>query len=297
MKQVAIDSNTIIKYTDILTSEECDRLYNYTFSKTNNPVVDPNKVPWELEGKTNTLYYHSIDDKEVKDILISYRNKLAEELTKKEGKNIYPHLTTLVLWKPGQFMPRHVDDGNGYTGRSEQLGMRYMTSVTYLNDDFDGGYTYIKNDGVNDHTWRSRPELSFPNNVFKDYMSKPEKGATLAFYADDRNAHGVTKLETGNRIILSTWFTTDERYREPDDRFIDMDTVNAGQQAAIQQQKQMEAYQQAQASQQNQMNQQFAQNAQQSNQMNNQQPNFNQTFKPNFQQEAQQAQQAWRKNK
>ena len=288
MKQVTIDSNTIIKYTDILTNEECDKLYNYTFSKTNNPVTDPNKVPWELEGKTNTLYYHSIDDKEVKDILIRYRNQLADDLTKKEGKNIYPHLTTLVLWKPGQHMPRHVDDGNGYDGRSAQLGMRYMTSVTYLNDDFEGGYTYIKDDGLNDHLWRTRPELSFPNSVFKDYISKPEKGSTLAFYADDRNAHGVTPLESGDRIILSTWFTTDENYREPDDRFIDMDTVNAGQQAAIQQQKQMEAYQQAQES------QQLNQNAQQTAQMNKQEPNFNQTFKPNFEQ---QAQQAWRQKK
>lgn len=294
MKQVQIDNSTIIKYTDILTNEECDRLYNYTFSKTNNPVTDPNKVPWELEGKTNTLYYHSIDDKEIKNILINYRNTLAAELSKREGKDIYPHLTTLVLWKPGQHMPRHVDDGNGYPGRAEQLGMRYMTSVTYLNDDFEGGYTYIKDDGKNDQLWRTRPELSYPNSVFKDYMSKPEKGATLAFYADDRNAHGVTRLESGNRIILSTWFTTDEKYKEPDDRFIDIDTVNAGQQAAIQQQKQMEAYQQANQAQQA---QQFNQNVQQAGNTTNQGVNFSQSFKPDFGQQAQQAQQSWRKNK
>lgn len=284
MKEQNTNSTTIKKYTDILSAEECDRLFNYTFSKTNNPVTDPNKVPWELEGKTNTLYYHSIDDQEVKNILIRYRNDLANDLTKKEGKTIYPHLTTLVLWKPGQQMPRHVDDGNGYPGRYEQLGMRYMTSVTYLNDNFEGGFTYIKDNDSNDQLWRTRPDLHFPNDVFKDYIAKPEKGATLVFYGDDRNAHGVTKLESGDRIILSTWFTTDEAYKEPDDLFVDMDTVNAGQQAALQQQAQTQGQQAA---------QQADTDLKQTEASSAQGLGFDQSFKPDFQQ----AEQAWRNNK
>ena len=276
MKELVTESKTIKKYTDILTDEECDLLYNYTFSKTNNPVTDPNKVPWELEGKTNTLYYQSVDDENVKNILIKYRNTLADDLTKKEGVPIYPHLTTLVLWKPGQQMPRHVDDGNGYPGRAEQLGMRYMTSVTYLNDNFEGGYTYVKDNDDNDQLWRTRPELHFPNDVFKDYISKPEKGATIVFYGDDRNAHGVSRLESGDRIVLSTWFTKDERYKELDDIFVDIERVNASQQMQLQNKENQPLNQENQ-------NQPKASQAQGLG--------FNQEFKPDFQQ----AQQAWRK--
>ncbi len=136
---------------------------------------------------------------------------------------IYPHLTTVVLWKPGQQMPRHVDDGNGYPDREAQLGPRYMTSVTYLNDNFKGGYTFIRNDGIDTHTWRENGALSFPNDSFEDYISIPEKGATVVFYASDKNAHGVTKLEEGERIVLSTWFTKDLQFTERDDFYISIE--------------------------------------------------------------------------
>lgn len=254
MIQQPISSNTIRKYLGALTNEQCDMLFDYTIKKTNNPVDDPNKVPWELGKKNNTIYYQSVDDDNIKEILKNYKYGLAEELTRAEGVPIYPHLTTLVLWKPGQQMPRHVDDGNGYADREAGLKMRYVTSVTYINDNYEGGYTFVKNDDVNDHTWRNNPLLSFPNSQFRDYISKPEKGATIAFYGDDRNAHGVTKLESGDRVILSTWFTKDEMYKEPDDQFMDMEALNnmqeqALQQAMQQQQMQMQMMQQQAAAQ------------------------------------------------
>jgi hypothetical protein len=227
MREVTIDSASIRKYINILTDEECDRLYNYTFEKTNNPVNDPNQVPWEQKGKTNTLYYYTIDDQEVRDTINKYKKTLAEEMTKLEGVPIYPHLTTIVLWKPGQRMPRHVDDGGGYPEREKELGMRYLTSVTYLNDNFTGGYTFVKNDGVNDRAWRQDSKLSFPNDVFADYISVPEKGATITFYGSDLNAHGVTKLEDGDRIVLSTWFTKNPEYIERDDFYLSQEEHEA----------------------------------------------------------------------
>ena len=180
MKEIKIDSTSIRKYTDILTADECDRLYDYVFKKTNNPV-DIGQVPWEQKGRSNTLYYYTIDDQEMRDIIVKYKTAIAEEMTRVEGVPIYPHLTTIVLWKPGQQMPRHVDDGNGYPEREKDLGMRYATSVTYLNDNFKGGYTFIKNDGKDDRSWRNNALCSFPNDMFEDYISIPEKGATVTF--------------------------------------------------------------------------------------------------------------------
>lgn len=233
MKEIPIDSTSIRKYVDILTPEECDRIYDYTFSMTNNPVTDPNQVPWEQKGKTNTLYYYTIDDQDIRDLIIKYKNTLAEEMTKLEGVPIYPHLTTIVLWKPGQRMPRHVDNGAGYAEREKELGMRYLTSVTYLNDNFKGGYTFIKNDGVDDRSWRTDPKLSFPNDVFKDYISVPEKGATVTFYGSDLNAHGVSRLEEGDRIVLSTWFTKNPEFMERDDYYISKEEHEASVQQSL----------------------------------------------------------------
>jgi hypothetical protein len=233
MKEIAINSASIKKYIDILTAEECDRLYEYTFNMTNNPV-DTGQVPWEQKGKSNTLYYYTIDDQEMRDIIVKYKTAIAEEMTRLEGVPIYPHLTTIVLWKPGQQMPRHVDNGGGYPEREKDLGMRYLTSVTYLNDNFKGGYTFIKNDGKDDRSWRSNPVGSFPNDVFEDYISIPEKGATVTFYGSDLNAHGVTKLEEGDRIVLSTWFTKDPQYIERDDYYVSKEQHEESMQAHLQ---------------------------------------------------------------
>ena len=222
---------TITKYQNALTTEECDLLYNFTKENTNNPVEDLTKVPWELGEKNNTLYYAMIGDEKVREIIKRYKDSMAASITEDLGVEVFPHLTTLVFWQAGQQMPRHVDDGAGYADREQQLGMRFITSVSYMNDNFEGGHTFIRNDGVNDQIWRTNAKLSFPNDVFEDYVSVPEKGSTVVFLANDSNAHGVTKLETGDRVILSTWFTKDINYKENDDMFITQEQFKTMQKA------------------------------------------------------------------
>lgn len=219
---------TINRYTEVISNEECDVLFNFVKEKTNNPVQDSNKVPWD-EKNNNVLYFAMIEDQKIRDIIINYKNKIAEDLTEEFGVKIYPHFTTLVLWKPGQKMPRHVDDANGYPEREQELGMRFAASVTYINDDYEGGHTFVKNDGVNDHSWRGNSLLSFPNDTFEDYISIPEKGATISFLSDDSNAHGVTEVEESDRVILSTWFTKNDQYRERDDFILNNQQVQENQ--------------------------------------------------------------------
>lgn len=219
MNKIKVGS-TITRFTDVLTSEECDFLYNFTKEQTNNPVEDLNQVPWELGDKSNTLYYPTIGDQKVRELLNRYKHAMAEAITEDIGETVYPHLTTLVYWTAGQQMPRHVDDGNGYAEQERNLGMRFITSVSYMNDNYEGGHTFIKNDGINNKDWRGDAIMSFPNDVFEDYISIPEKGTTVIFLANDSNAHGVTKVLSGDRVILSTWFTKDVNYKERDDLFI-----------------------------------------------------------------------------
>jgi hypothetical protein len=215
---------TIIKYTGVLTDAECDFLCEFIKTETDYDVEDLNQVPWDMGEKSNVIYFPTIQNQKVREIIKKYKNNLALTISNDMGVKVYPHLTTLVLWKPGQQMPRHVDNGNGFNRKD--LTMRLITSVSYMNDNYEGGYTFIRNDGVNDHLWRSDPKFSFPNDVFEDYLSKPEKGATIAFYADDSNAHGVTKLESGERVILSTWFTDQEEYKENDEIILKREQEN-----------------------------------------------------------------------
>ena len=220
MKMLQV-GKTITKYLNTLTNDECDFLFEFTKQETDYPVEDVSKVPWKIGEKNNVLYYAEIKNKKVRKILYECKYGLADTISKNLGKNVYPYLTSLILWKAGQWMPRHVDNGEipRYVGYEEDFvrdtfSMRYITSVSYLNDNYKGGYTYIRNDGRNDHLWRMHPRLLYPNNVFEDYLSKPEKGSTVVFYADHSNAHGVTKLENGERVILTTWFTLDLEHKE-----------------------------------------------------------------------------------
>jgi hypothetical protein len=208
---------TIFKLENILSKEECQVLFDYSLSQTNNPVENLQDVPWTM-AKSNTLYYRVTTDATVRAIIKKYVWTMVDEIKNLYNEVVYPHITTLVLWKPGQSMPRHVDNGVGHDPQQrENLHMRKYTSVAYVNDNFVGGYTYIRNDGKDQPDFRSDRNLSFPNDVFEDYMSKPQQGTSIIFLGDDTNAHGVSRLESGDRVILSTWFTTDPRYIELDE--------------------------------------------------------------------------------
>jgi hypothetical protein len=210
---------SIIKLDNILTAEECQILFDYSLAKTNNPVENLHEVPWTMK-KSNTLYYRVTADPSVRAVIKKYVKTMVDEIEQTFNEKVYPHITTLVLWKPGQSMPRHVDNGAGHDAQQrENLHMRKYTSVAYVNDNFIGGYTYIRNDGKDTPNFRDDYKLAFPNDVFEDYISKPKKGTSVIFLGDDTNAHGVTKLEAGDRVILSTWFTTDPAYIEHDEPY------------------------------------------------------------------------------
>ena len=188
---------TIYKATNTIPEDDIDYIYNMVLERTNHEVEDVNKVPWFQGDKNNVLYYNAVNDRRGYDILNKYRQTMEQELEQAFGEPVYTHLTTLVLWKPGQSMPRHVDNGSDQADESRHqiLGMRKYTSVTYLNDDYVGGETYLRNGD-------------------EDFISVPTKGATILFYGDERNAHGVNKLESGTRVILSCWFAADQQYQE-----------------------------------------------------------------------------------
>jgi hypothetical protein len=203
----------IYKQSGGLSPEDCDYIYNFMYNKYNNPNTNVSVVPWD-PSNSNVLYYKSIRDRRMIDIINKHKAELTDALREIHQEDIYPHLTTIVLWKPGQSMGRHVDNGS-QTDHEDSLKMRKYTSVAYMNDDFVGGETFIRSDGQIEPNFRESYDFMFPNNVFTDYISKPKKGDVVLFGGDDRNAHGVTELKSGTRVILSIWFTTERLNQEP----------------------------------------------------------------------------------
>jgi hypothetical protein len=204
----------IFRIENTLSTEEAQYIFDYMYKNFNNPVQKGEAVPWELE-KPNTLYYPVATDRRLIDIMNKHKIEMTDTLREIHGEIIYPHLTTLVLWKPGQQMPRHVDDGTNATGSiRENLRTRKYTSVCYVNDDFDGGETYIRSDGMTVPDYQSDTKYLYPNDEFSDFISTPKKGTTILFKGDESNAHGVKELLNGTRVILSIWFTIDPVYQE-----------------------------------------------------------------------------------
>lgn len=203
----------IYKADNTLDLADCDYVSQYMHTHINNPIEDPSVVPWEQTDK-NVLYYLTLTDRRFLDIINKYKAEMTEYVSNLYNAKVYPHLTTIVLWQPGQSMPRHVDDGFGSETHYEILKMRKYTSVTYINDGYEGGETFIRSDGQTSPDFRVDGRYRFPNSFFSDFVSTPKTGTTILFRGDDTNAHGVNPLKSGTRVVLSTWFTDDPMYME-----------------------------------------------------------------------------------
>ena len=90
-------------------------------------------------------------------------------------------------------MHRHKDDGYEV---NDILQRRKFSSVTYLNDDYQGGETFIKTEHGD------------------DYVSVPKKGSMVCYYSDPRNEHGVNLITSGVRVTMPIWYCLDEQDSE-----------------------------------------------------------------------------------
>ena len=102
-------------------------------------------------------------------------NLLAEKLTNISklffAKIFWMHL---VKWSPGSFQDLHFDTAEKDT---------VLSSITYLNDNFEGGETYFEE-----------------GTIFK-----PKKGRGL-FFDGNFYKHGVKKVENDTRYVVATWY-------------------------------------------------------------------------------------------
>lgn len=192
MIKIETGSNTILRYDNILDAETCQQIYDTVLllSKVTTPGT---QLPW-FEGES--WQWWRIANPTLKKKIADYKTLIEQLVSQHFNQQLYCEFTDLVLWKTGQSMDRHRDDGYKI---NDPLQYRVVSSVTYINDNFTGGETFIQTE----HGY--------------DYISKPKVGSFVAYLSTDENAHGVNKILSGNRLTMPTWFCkeieqSDRRY-------------------------------------------------------------------------------------
>ena len=98
--------------------------------------------------------------------------------------NNYIERMEIVKWPENSYMEKHFDVSQ-VGGKSSGL-----TSITYLNDDYEGGQTCI---------------------VDEKLCVNPKIGTTF-FFDGQKYQHEVKPIKTGTRYTLSIWYTNDSDY-------------------------------------------------------------------------------------
>ena len=140
-------------------------------------VYENNKHSANVWRDTKPLYLEDISNQEELNRCkrtIKYVNNTAVSFF---GRDTYVELAEIVKWPMGSYQPYHTDDIRETTT---------FTSLTYLNDDFEGGETEFTSENL---------------------IVKPKVGRTILFDGK-RFEHGVKKVTDGIRYTLALWYSS-----------------------------------------------------------------------------------------
>ena len=179
---------------NFLSTEMCNKLKSYCeqILDANANVVAVNVNPMY---NNRVVYYESIRDPEIKQILKTIHDSVAQKLKDfyhlEQGTILYPEATHLVRWPTGSGLGYHAD--NAYEdGMPNYVSWRTHSAVIYLNEDFEGGRFYFKKEYPQMHT--------------------PKTGLLMAFTGGLDHVHAVETISSGTRYALPMWFCTDPKY-------------------------------------------------------------------------------------
>ena len=145
---------------NFLSEDECDFLIEY-YKKY------PNKETY------NATLLLSMKDTSLFDLRKSWiRNRYLSRIKKEFPIKL--NYDQIVFWPPNSFKDMHKD---GRTHKNND-----WTSVCYLNDDYEGGYTLIEDDEF-----------------------KPKKGRLVVFPSKKMN-HGVSLVKSRSRYTYIAWW-------------------------------------------------------------------------------------------
>lgn len=176
----------VFQFENVIPTQLCDDAAKYVLeAKASAPYRAEELIPWNDD---DTIPWQHCAIQPLKANVYAYRLLLTQIASHCYKEILYPTFTDFVLWRPGRAQAEHKDNGYEFP-KDDNLSMRKITSVTYLNDDFEGGETFIR--GADDMY----------------HVNTPKKGSVLFFASDDRCPHGVLQVKSGYRITLPIWFT------------------------------------------------------------------------------------------
>lgn len=154
--------------------------------------------PWEYGGSDfwdnrslNAINIYKYHNKEIGKYLYDLRLRIGDAIKEHYSLNdIYPDLTQIVRWYPGQEQPPHADDMTNVED-TDWFHHRHYGAIIYLNNSYSGGETYYPDHGIS---------------------IKPETGMLAIHPGDTDHMHGVTKIEGGMRYTIASFWTKDIEY-------------------------------------------------------------------------------------
>jgi predicted 2-oxoglutarate/Fe(II)-dependent dioxygenase YbiX len=140
-----------------------------------------------------TIYLHQIQDINIIEILKAHKEHMIEEFVKLcfIDRPIYIDSLHLVRWTEGYQLHPHADSEEP-DGRPHPFPWRDFGTVTFLNEDFEGGTLY------------------YPN---KNNLKVPAATGYTAIHAGSVDClHGVTPVTKGVRYTIASFLTYDPRH-------------------------------------------------------------------------------------
>lgn len=185
MIQVDTGCKTIFRFDNVMPDYVCDAITSFMIDlKGEFKSPDLSVMPWHNDDSYD---WKRISSNYLFGRIEAFRDTVTDLVSSSYGEQVYPNFTDIVLWRAGRSMNRHKD--NGYT-EDDQLRARAYTVISYMNDNYEGGETFIKSENG-------------------DYISTPKKGTIVILRSDEENEHGVNIVKSGIRVTLPMWFTTD----------------------------------------------------------------------------------------
>lgn len=137
-----------------------------------------------------TLYYNGLADNGIQKLILratQYGSKiLLDTISTENSKQIYCEHLSIARWPKGYELLPHADAENPPGFPKHPYPWRDFAMITFLNNNFEGGLLY------------------FPNQKI-DIVPKP--GYTIIFPGTLEYLHGVTKILSGTRYTIASFWT------------------------------------------------------------------------------------------
>lgn len=187
MRKVDTGSPIIARYDHVVSHEECNSIIDYLLTEKAVDKIVKHGMPWE---NSDNLSFIDVKDKKVRAMIDRYRFTLTQLVYETYREIAYPHFSDLVVWRKDMEMGFHKD--NGYEGSDQNIfRIRKYSAILYLNDNYLGGETVIKQE--------NKP----------DFVSVPKQGSVTIFKSNEECFHGVNQIKKGTRYTIASWFSTD----------------------------------------------------------------------------------------